>query len=67
LFLDTGTYDWRALDEYAVASYWVGDYKACKAACETLLKGNAIPYEHLARVTENLNFALEKLNPRQRV
>jgi glycosyltransferase involved in cell wall biosynthesis len=61
LFLDTPAYTWRALDEFAVASYWTGDYRACASACQCLLDGNALPFEHLSRVTANLNFALEKL------
>lgn len=64
LFLDTTTYDWRALDEYAVASYWTGNYRECAKVCETLLNTTALPYEHLARVTGNLNFALGKLERR---
>lgn len=64
LFLDAAAYDWRALDEYAVASYWVGNYRECAKSCETLLNTPALPYNHLARVTENLNFALAKLGRR---
>jgi glycosyltransferase involved in cell wall biosynthesis len=64
LFLDTTTYDWRALDEYAVASYWIGEFRECAKACENLLSNPALPHNQLARVTENLNFALEKLGKR---
>lgn len=61
LFIDVATYEWRALDEYAVASYWVGNYRECAEACETLLKNSAVPMNQLARITENLNFALKKM------
>ncbi len=61
LFLDAATYEWRAIDEYAVASYWIGRYRDSVQACEQLLKNVALPYEQLARVTENLNFALQAL------
>ena len=50
LFLDTTTYDWRTLDEYAVASYWTGNYKESAAACEKLRRmkglydGLPVPY-----------------------
>ena len=64
LFLESNAYDWQALDEFAVASYWTGNYKDCAAACESLLKGNTLPFEYLARVTGNLKFALEKLGKR---
>ena len=36
LFIDPSVYEWRALDEYAIASYWVGDRKASKEAYEQL-------------------------------
>jgi tetratricopeptide (TPR) repeat protein len=61
LFLDAATYEWRAIDEYAVASYWIGRHRDSADACEQLLKNSALPYEQLARVTENLNFALQAL------
>jgi hypothetical protein len=61
LFLDMATYAWRALDEFAVASYWIGDYQRALRACEWLLDNAALPYEQLARVTENLNFSRKAL------
>lgn len=57
LFLDTAAYSWRALDEFAVASYWMGEYKAAARACEWLLENGVLPFEQLARVTDNLNFS----------
>jgi len=61
LFLDNATYEWRALDEYAIASYWIGNYRESAQACEDLLNNAALPSNQLARVTENLNFALKAL------
>jgi glycosyltransferase involved in cell wall biosynthesis len=61
LFVDIGAYEWRALDEFAVASYWIGRYQDCAQACEQLLHGGRLPFEHRQRVTQNLNFALEGL------
>ena len=58
LFLDTATYEWRAMDEFAVASYWMGQYRESARACEWLLDKGALPFDQLARVTENLNLAL---------
>ena len=45
LFVDSSVYEWRALDEYAVASYWTQNYEDCKAACEELLGGKSLPLE----------------------
>jgi tetratricopeptide (TPR) repeat protein len=61
LFLDAATYEWRAIDEFAVASYWIGDYERGQRACEKLLADAVAPLEHLARVTENLNHCREAL------
>lgn len=61
LFVDAGTYTWRAIDEYAVASYWVGNYQDCARACEALLKSGAAPEEHLVRITKNLHYATDAL------
>lgn len=52
---------WRCLDEYAVAAYWVGNYARSREACEALLSGKALPSIQRERVTANLNFALSKL------
>jgi glycosyltransferase involved in cell wall biosynthesis len=61
LFINVANYEWRALDEFAIASYWIGDYARAQRACEKLLEDAALPVEHLARVTENLNFCREAL------
>lgn len=66
LFLDIATYEWRAIDEYAIASYWVGNYRDSARACEQLLKNAALPMNQLARVTDNLNFALKALGENER-
>jgi tetratricopeptide (TPR) repeat protein len=63
LFLDSSSYEWRARDEYAVASYWIGNYKDCLRACDTLLEpGSGLPAEHRERVENNKRFATEKLS-----
>jgi len=65
LYVLQPVYDWRMLDELAVAAYWVGDYAASKEACETVLwrveHGMSMPADDLARVKENLAHALKKL------
>jgi tetratricopeptide (TPR) repeat protein len=54
-------YSWRALDEYAVASYWTGHEVECVAACRNLLADSALPAAHRPRVEANLNAAEAKL------
>jgi hypothetical protein len=62
LFLDSGTYEWRPLDEYAIACYWIGNYKDCLRACNTLLEpGSGLPDAQRERVEKNKQFAVEKL------
>ena len=60
LFIDTSVYDWRALDEFAVASYWTGDYETSLAACNRLRRSNLLPASERDRVMKNLSFALAK-------
>lgn len=60
LFLDEPAYSWRALDEYAVASYWVGDHTMAAWSCRRLLGLRALPEDHRARVEANLAFANAK-------
>lgn len=61
LFVDEGTYTWRALDEYAVACYWTGRYQESRRVCQQLLASGALPEQQRQRVTQNLNFCLQKL------
>jgi tetratricopeptide (TPR) repeat protein len=62
LFLDGCAYQWRPLDEYAVASYWIGNYKDCLRACEALLApGSGLPDAERERVKNNEGFALQNL------
>jgi hypothetical protein len=65
LFLDSSSYEWRPLDEYAIASYWVGNCEDCLRACDTLLEaGGPLPAAQRERVEKNRRFALDKLGPR---
>lgn len=61
LFIDEATYRWRARDEYAIASYWVGDYQTSKQVCEELLASALLPDEQRARIAQNLDFSVRKL------
>lgn len=61
LFVEFDWYRWRALDELAVAAYWVGEYEESRACCERLLADDELPDDQRERVTGNLEFALRKL------
>ncbi|MGW5459816.1 glycosyltransferase [Streptomyces sp. NPDC003996] len=61
LFVEHAWYEWRALDELAVSSYWMGEYRESLEACEKLLDGGKLPEAHRERVLANRDFALSKL------
>ena len=65
LFVAQDVYDWRLLDELAVAAYWVGDYAEARRACEEILRrfeqGVPVPEADLKRVRQNLSFSETKL------
>jgi glycosyltransferase involved in cell wall biosynthesis len=61
LFVEREWYEWRCLDEYSIAAYWVGDYATSKTACERLLSEGLLPEAHTSRVRQNLDFALRAL------
>jgi Glycosyl transferase family 2 len=67
LFVAQDVYDWRMLDEFSIAAYWVGSYAASKAACEKILGlvqgGLNISEKDAGRVRDNLAFADKKLTP----
>lgn len=64
LFVDRADYLWRAADEYAVSSYWTGDYQDSLRACERLLAGTELPASERPRVEANRRFALDALRAR---
>ena len=66
LFVDTSWYQWRADDEYAIASYWTAHYDQSRRVCEELLASPELPAMQRPRVLANLNFALDKLGLPQR-
>lgn len=67
LFVEFDWHDWRALDELAVAAYWVGEYKESLECCERLLREGKLPEDQRERVRENLEFARGKLGPEYQV
>ncbi|WP_405730900.1 glycosyltransferase [Streptomyces sp. NBC_01537] len=67
LFVEFDWYDWRALDELAVAAYWVGEYEESMACGERLLQGGKLPADQRERVIRNLEFAQLKLDAKDLV
>ncbi|MFD0374881.1 glycosyltransferase, partial [Streptomyces sp. NPDC127112] len=63
LFVEYAWHEWRALDELAIAAYWVGEYRESLECCERLLTEGKMPDEHRKRVLENRDFARSKLGP----
>ncbi|MGR4884584.1 glycosyltransferase [Streptomyces sp. LARHCF249] len=61
LFVEFDWYDWRALDELAVAAYWVGEYEESAQCAQRLLEGGKLPAAEHERVARNLEFARRKL------
>ena len=62
LFVEYGVYEWEALDEYAVSTYWTGQYKESMTACNQLLSNDKLPPHHAERIIANRKFASDKLN-----
>ncbi len=61
LFLDESVYDWRSLNELAIASFYTGQHDESADACRRLLDSALLPQSQRARVIDNLNFALRAL------
>jgi glycosyltransferase involved in cell wall biosynthesis len=60
LFIEQPVYTWRALDELAVAAYWLGEYR------ESATASRPVPPEHVERVRKNLEFAEEKMREQEK-
>jgi glycosyltransferase involved in cell wall biosynthesis len=65
LFLDRSWYEWQCLDEFAVASYWCGDFNSARDANLQLLMSSTLPEAQRARVRDNLAHCERKLAPPQ--
>jgi glycosyltransferase involved in cell wall biosynthesis len=61
LFVDESVYAWRALDELAVAAYYVGNYLESGRLCRQLLNNELLPKDQKARIRRNKQFANSKL------
>ncbi|MFI8345398.1 glycosyltransferase [Streptomyces sp. NPDC085639] len=65
LFVEHEWYAWRALDELAVAAYWVGEYGESVRCGERLLADGKVPSGERERVVRNLDFARAGLGVKQ--
>lgn len=61
LFVEPAWHQWRLVDEYAIATYWVGEYSLSLQASDELLDNGHVPKDQRARIRENRRFAAEKL------
>lgn len=61
LFVDPSFSEWRNLDEYAVACYWMGRFKESLQANDRLLKSSTLPQSERARIENNMKFSLRKI------
>jgi len=60
LFIDSATYDWFALDEYAVCCYLMGLHEEALKANRKLLE--VIPEEHIKRIRANIKHSQSALS-----
>jgi len=58
LILDKSVYNWRILDEYAIAAYWSGFKEKSLAANKKLLDSGFLPLDQLDRIKKNYEFSL---------
>ncbi len=56
LFLDNAVYDWRCLDEYAIAAFYAGEIEEARKANQRLLSEGKVPESELPRIRKNLEF-----------
>lgn len=61
LFVDPSFAEWRNLDEYAVACYWMGKFKESLQANDALLKSGRLPESERGRIENNMKFSLRKI------
>jgi Glycosyl transferase family 2 len=60
LFVDQSVYDWRCLDEYAVACFWSGKIDAGRVAMRQILDERKFPISEMPRMMANkLHFKLD--------
>ena len=65
LFVEDTIYNYQALLEYAVASYYVGRHADAVAASNVLLREGRLPSHLVAQVIQNRRSSVEAMFPRQ--
>lgn len=61
LFISSDIYQWQALDEFAAAAFYAGDYLRGYNACESLLHNEHVPKNEIERITRNRDTYRNKL------
>lgn len=61
LFVQRDVYEWRLLDELAIAAYWTGRYKESEELCDKLLSDSKLPEREIERVKQNRDYARREL------
>jgi glycosyltransferase involved in cell wall biosynthesis len=56
LFLEFACYDWKIIDELAVAAYWIGKKQEAAYLNNLLLNNNLLPKNEITRIISNLKF-----------
>ena len=59
LLVDLGVYAWRARDELAIATFYLGHYSVCASLCEELMADPRVPVAERERIRMNREGALE--------
>ena len=61
LFVDFYSYEWRALDEFAICASQLGHHEIALSACNRLLSKNLIPTHERDRVLWNQTYSMMQL------
>lgn len=61
LFIETACYQWKMLDELAIAAFYIGKIEEAKTINEELLKNPYLPQQEIERVVKNLQFCNDQI------
>jgi hypothetical protein len=61
LFVEPAWHEWKLVDEFAIATYWLGEYDLSLQASDDLINSGKAPKEQRQRIRENRRFAAEKM------
>lgn len=62
LFVAKGIYDWCAMEEYAISSYWTGRLSESLKASRYLIEVSGMPEAEKPRIKQNFDLALAELS-----